>query len=151
MYSVPLEEEQRRYYNVATAASITGWVRSFMWRSLNEVERPVYCDTDSIICADTGSLRLGDGLGEWDLEGVADRVSIAGKKVYCARLVDGTTKTACKGARISADAIERVARGGSVTYRSEAPTFSLTRGTNFVTREIVATAECERELGVDVG
>ena len=151
VYSVPLEEEQRRYYNVATAASITGWVRSFMWRSLNEVERPVYCDTDSIICADTGSLRLGDGLGEWDLEGVADRVSIAGKKVYCARLVDGTTKTACKGARISATAIERVARGETVTYRSEAPTFSLTRGTNFVTREIVATAKCERELGVDGG
>ena len=149
LFSKPLEDDRRVYYNVATAASITGWVRAFMLRSLHEVERPVYCDTDSIICADTGSLRLGDGLGEWDLEGVADQVAIAGKKMYAARMSDGTMKTACKGVKISARAIEQVARGETVTYRSEAPTFSLSRGANFVTRKISATAECEHELGVD--
>ena len=151
LFSKPLEDDRQTYYNVATAASITGWVRAFMLRSLREVERPVYCDTDSIICADTGSLKLGDGLGEWDLEGVADRVSIAGKKMYCARMSGGGTKTACKGVKISPAEIERVARGETVTYRSEVPTFSLKRGKHFVDRKVVATATCERESGVDVG
>ena len=111
-----------------------------MLRSLREVERPVYCDTDSIICADTGSLWLGEGLGEWDLEGVADQVAIAGRKLYCARLANGGTKIACRGVRISPSEIERVARGETVTYRSEAPTFSLCRGRDFVVREVSATA-----------
>ena len=149
LFSKPLEDDLRVYYNVATAASITGWVRAFMLRSLHEVERPVYCDTDSIICRGTGSLQLGDGLGEWDLEGVADRVSIAGRKLYCARLSDGGTKIACRGVRISPSEIERVAQGETVTYRSDAPTFSMCRGRDFVVRKVSATAECERELGVD--
>ena len=151
LFSKPLEDDRQVYYNVATAASITGWVRAFMLRSLREVERPVYCDTDSIICADTGSLWLGDGLGDWDLEGVADQVAIAGKKMYCARMSDGSTKTACKGVKISPRDIEKIAQGGTVTYHSEVPTFSLSRGNNFVSREVSATAKCERGFGIDGG
>lgn len=139
LYSRPLDEDDMHFYNLATGASITGWVRAFLWRSINAVERPLYCDTDSIVCAATGNLRLSDALGDWGVDGVADQIAIAGKKLYAARLDDGTTKTASKGARLDAEEIERVAAGDVVTYRSEAPTFSIARGHHFVIRNIQST------------
>lgn len=116
---------EHTFYNVATGASITGWVRAFMWRSLCQVERPLYCDTDSIACFDGSALPLGENLGEWDLEldGVY-KMAIAGKKLYAA-FADGKEKTACKGVRLDAADIEKVAQGQEVLYRKESPVFSI--------------------------
>lgn len=142
-YCKPLDEINQRYYNVAVAASITGWVRAELWKSLQAVTDPLYCDTDSIICRSKGNLLIGDKLGEWKLEGEADRVAIAGKKLYACRLTpkwrtaeNKGWKTACKGVRLTPAEIVSVARGKTVTYYSDAPTFSFLRGANFLERKI---------------
>lgn len=127
-----LDGHQKRYYNVATGASITGFVRAMLWRSLCEAGRPLYCDTDSIAAfSDGGDLR-GDGdgkrLGEWKLEGNFYRAGIAGKKLY---IFDGSdpdgkplVKMATKGARLTESEMWKVAEGGDVDFMPEAPTFS---------------------------
>lgn len=128
------------YFDVATAASITGYVRAMMWRSLCEVESPMYCDTDSIICKDTGSLKLdGKELGSWKTEMEGNRLAIAGKKLYAFSDSRGKHKTACKGAHLDAEEIFRVAAGESIKWMNQAPTFSLARGAHFIVREIVST------------
>lgn len=123
------------FYNIATAASITGWVRAYMWRSLCSVERPLYCDTDSIACFGVGTLTLGRGLGEWDVEAASvSRMAIAGKKLYAAFSDDGTTKTASKGVQLSAEEIERVALGAEVEYRKMSPVYSVKQGMRQLSR-----------------
>lgn len=78
----PVPTEKHRYYNIATAASITGWVRAFLWRSLLKCSNPLYCDTDSIAAVDTSALDTGKKLGQWKLEAICDEYAIAGKKNY---------------------------------------------------------------------
>ena len=112
-------------YNIATAASITGWVRAFMWRSLCQVERPLYCDTDSIACFNGDKLPLGDDLGQWDCEMTnISEMAIAGKKLYAAFSPTGT-KVACKGVQLSAEEIKEVALGNEVEYKKMSPIFSI--------------------------
>jgi hypothetical protein len=82
MLSRKVPTEKHRYYNIATAASITGWVRAFLWRSLLKCSNPLYCDTDSIAAVDTSALDLGKKLGQWKLEAQCDEYAIAGKKNY---------------------------------------------------------------------
>lgn len=131
------------FFNVATAASITGCVRAFLFESMRKARRVVYCDTDSIICEHPGDLKLSRELGEWKVEAVSvpDGVWIAGKKLYAMRvarefwkpLKDGPGgrkrwnewKTASKGVRLSPAEICRVAEGETVKSTLQAPTFSL--------------------------
>ena len=146
------------FFNVATAASVTGCVRAFMLESLSKVRNPVYCDTDSIICEDAGELKLGLELGEWKLECIteADGVHIAGKKLYALKVTepywkkedrlekdDRKWKLASKGVRLSPSEIVRCAAGEEITSTLIAPTFSLfttksIRGSDadFLTRRI---------------
>lgn len=140
LYSRPLPEPIQRWYNIATAASITGWVRGYLWKAINQVENPLYCDTDSIICKSTGNLPMGDKLGAWATEAKLDQVAIAGKKLYACRLKDGSYKTASKGARLKPHEIIKVAKGQDITYKPDAPTFSLSLGNRFTTRLIRKTA-----------
>ena len=139
LFARPLPEDKHRFLNLATAASITGWVRAFLWESINKCEDVLYCDTDSIICKDGSALPMGDQLGQWDLEGEASKVAIAGKKLYACTLKNGKSKTACKGVKLSAAEIERVARGEIVTYKSEAESFSLKTGKRFISRKVQKT------------
>ena len=139
IFSRPLSEVNQRYYNVAVAASITGWVRAYLWKAIQKVDTPLYCDTDSIICKSAGSLKMGDQLGEWAMEGRAKSVAIAGKKLYACKLDDGTWKCASKGVRLSPQEIVRVAEGATVTYESEAPTFSFKKPVDFLTRRVAST------------
>jgi hypothetical protein len=126
-----VEVRSNSFYNVATAASITGCVRAFMFESLRKVKRPVYCDTDCILCEDTGDLTLGPGLGEWKLECVSEPggVWIAAKKLYALKKAGVTGKKAwkiaCKGVRLTPKEICRVAEGERITTTLDAPTFSL--------------------------
>lgn len=142
-----LFDDEKNYYNVATAASITGWVRAYLFRALKSVNTPIYCDTDSIICRGTGRLPLGDKLGEWKLDGEFIRGGIGGKKIYAFELKKPkikkgkkiTHKTACKGAKLSASEIMRVCQGETIIYKNPVPNFSFKTSNIYVERTIRMT------------
>lgn len=133
----PLEEHKAHYYNVATAASITGFVRAMLWRAINQCEGVIYCDTDSIAAENTGALRINKSdLGAWDIEAECDFAAVAGKKVYAFRTLSNKWKTASKGVRLSAEEVCRVASGEEIKYTPKSPSFSLKRGINLISRKI---------------
>lgn len=68
-------------YNVATGCSITGAVRATLMHAISVAKRPIYCDTDSLIC-ESLPVQTGKKLGQWKLEGECNRVALAGKKLY---------------------------------------------------------------------
>lgn len=133
----PLMDCEKRFYNVATAASITGYVRAFLFDSLQSVDGPLYCDTDSIACRSGEGLSTGDELGQWKLEGRFNEWAIAGRKLY-AFFGDDGPKIACKGVKLEADEIREVAQGIEKTYRRDAPSFSVKYGARFVERRVNA-------------
>ena len=163
----PSEEElddiqgKWRYYNIATAASVTGWVRAHLYRALSKASGVIYCDTDSIKARTFGDLPTGNGLGEWKHEYTGDYFAIAGKKLYADHIkgrplsYDPKTnsdseknwKIASKGANIAglADApqlIEKIALGETIRYNPDVPTFSFWRDTPvFVPRDLRPTAK----------
>ncbi len=132
------DSENVTRYNVATGASITGASRSMLIRALATAKRPLYCDTDSIICEGLGPETDYDEykLGAWKTEKMGDKFALAGRKIYALFDGDNCVKMACKGVRLTAQEIETVARGGKVTWKKDAPTFSLSRGTRFIHRDI---------------
>lgn len=141
-----LREEEKRFYNVATGASITGYVRAMLWRALHGCVEPLYCDTDSIACRAPGrGMNVSDRLGDWKNEGSFDKAGIGGKKLYIFRGVpkaDGTRdyKTASKGARLTHGELWRVAGGEVVEYQPDAPNFSVHKAPSFIDRTIRKTA-----------
>jgi hypothetical protein len=137
-----LPEHLHRYYNVATAASITGFVRAYLMEAIASVENPLYCDTDSIFYTGKSKLKIGKELGQWDLEAQGGKMAIAGKKLYCLWKNDGTTKIASKGVKLSEKEIEKIACniGYESLYESEAPIFSLKKGIYFQPKKIKNTA-----------
>ena len=129
-----LPPARQRFYNVATAASITGFIRAYLYRAVRRCSGVLYTDTDSIAAREI-DVPIGKQLGEWGIEGTFTRAGIAGKKLYAFRykagtepLVDGKRqlwKVAHKGAQLSPRQILAVARGKVVEYVPEAPTFSV--------------------------
>jgi hypothetical protein len=160
-----LPEEKHRYYNVATAASITGYVRAMLFRASRQVSGLIYGDTDSLACEDTGNLPLGDKLGEWKVEMICDAYAVAGKKTYAFRDVKEWTseqvaaardkgkhiylddsgrcwKVASKGADLKPWQIIEAAEGRAVVYSPQVPTYSIHRaGPVFIPRNIRNTAK----------
>lgn len=143
-----LESDEMRFYNVATAASITGFVRAYLWQAIVKtgLDNILYCDTDSIATISTGDeLDTGKALGQWKFEGDFDKAGIGGKKLYIFRGKKDAKgnreyKTASKGARLTHDQLWKVARGEGVEYRPENPSFSVHTPPKFVTRRISLTA-----------
>lgn len=159
MCRTPLEEELNdqtgkwRYYNVATAASITGYVRALLFKSLSACSGLLYCDTDSISARDTSSLHYGKELGQWKDEGSFDYAAIAGKKLYAKHRLGRvwtfdpteeneekqTWKIASKGVNFKKgmtidgkfysgpELITKIAQGEKIEYEPEVPTYSLFR------------------------
>lgn len=132
-----------RFYNVCTAASITGYVRAFLMRSMHACRDVVYCDTDSIICGSSEALQIGPELGQWKIELEADQVFIGGKKLYAARNKDWQTckedkrwKKASKGVRLTVEQICKVCEGEAQSYSFEAPNYSVFSPPNFTTRTV---------------
>ena len=145
----PLPEEKEKFYNVATAASITGWVRAYMFRSLNQCGGRLYCDTDSIAAEDVSMLPLGSDLGQWKQEMQCDEYAICGKKLYAFHNAIGPYddkknpewKIACKGVDFDAQQIKRIASGETILYVPDAPTYSISRATpRFIQRRVAMTA-----------
>ncbi len=144
-----------KFINVATAASITGYVRAMLLRASVISGGSLYCDTDSLILANIKKLSQSEELGAWKLEltidstikkGVRKAVEhdsgiwIAGKKLYAAYGYDPKGewkwKIASKGVKLTPERIISVALGNKETMTFEAPTFSLFSKPKFVTREI---------------
>lgn len=147
-----LPEEKQRYYNVATAASITGFVRAMLWRAIRGATGVIYCDTDAIMCESPGSLDLDpERLGAWDVEATCDYGAIAAKKLYAVRTSEPDKKspdgrhwkTACKGVKLSQSEIVRVARGERIKYSPIAPTFSVKRGIEFTPRTVARSTQTD--------
>jgi hypothetical protein len=138
---LPLEERERHYYNIAITASITGLVRATLWRTICKLRKlgsvVYYCDTDSIIT--DGKLPVSDELGGWKLEHEGNLLAIAGRKLYAMRGHDGKWKIAHKGAQLTPQQVIKIARGGTVEYRSAAPTFRLGHAPTFVKRTLRRT------------
>jgi len=143
-----LPESKHRYYNVATAASITGKVRSVLMRGIAATSWPMYVDTDCIFARSVENVPQGDRLGEWKLEAECSEYAIAGKKTYAARLTtpivkDGKTiewKTASKGVKLTPEQIIRVAQGEAIEYAPMVPTYSIHRASpEFINRVIRRT------------
>lgn len=88
-----------RFNNVGTGASITGAARAKLLDALQRVERPIYCDTDSIICKSHGNIEIHKTkLGAWDIEKNIRNVIINGKKLYSFEdLKDGKNIIRSKG------------------------------------------------------
>lgn len=149
-------------YNVATAASITGAARSILLNAIANSVEPIYCDTDSLICKQLKVEKDESKLGAWKLEAKAHTACIAGKKMYaifsnqcpkCKNLMgdagnckhsfhlDGCTKQANKGVRITPQDIVRVCNGETVVYQQAAPSFKLDGSHNFITRNIKMNQE----------
>lgn len=144
--SKQLEEHEQRYYNVATGASITGYVRAMLWRAICSCKGVLYCDTDSIAVRRIGKLvKIGSALGEWKHEGDFDKAGIAGKKLYIFRGVNTKEgrdyKMASKGVKLTKAELWKVARGCAVEYHNAAPTFSIKKDPAFVSRRIVRTVD----------
>lgn len=141
-----LTDEEMRYFNVATAASITGFVRAFLWKSIVSTGRDniLYCDTDSIAtCSEGNELEQGEALGLWKHEGDFDRAGIAGKKMYIFRgkLKNGKRqyKTASKGVKLTHNQLWKVAKGQVVEFTPENPSFSIHTPPRFISRRITLT------------
>lgn len=122
-----LEEKEKHFYNVATSASITGYVRAYLWKALYASVNPVYCDTDCIIAETVCNVTYGKDLGQWELEGIAHKAGIAGKKLY---VLEGDFKgkkykTASKGAKLTPQEIYKLASGGIIKYEPDNPVFSI--------------------------
>lgn len=160
------EFDRSAYYDVAIAASITSAARSILLRGLQNAIRPIYCDTDSLICADFKGDIDPYRLGAWKDEGTSPIVAIAGKKLYA--LLDrlptqietkringlvtdhrsrrdyekciGIKKTVSKGGNLSAVDIIAMCQGGQVDYTNPVPNFSLRSAPKFTSRRFKKTA-----------
>ncbi|MFW9874964.1 MAG: DNA polymerase [Candidatus Thorarchaeota archaeon] len=141
-----LEEQEKRFYNVATAASITGFVRAFLWKNICKCEGVVYCDTDCIIAENINALEFGHDLGQWENEGEFDLAGIAGKKLYILRKInikegEKKYKKACKGANIPDALIWEIALGNTVIDNPHNPIFSIKKPPYFIHKTLRATAK----------
>ncbi len=135
----PLEEIKQRYYNIATGASITGFVRAHLLNQLSQCD-PFYCDTDCIIGKKFQNLKIGDNIGEWSHEGDFRFGAFAGRKMYAILSKSGKKwKTASKGVRMTAEEIVTVAKGDTFSFQPEVPTFSIKTGVKFTSRKVRKT------------
>jgi len=127
------------FYNVATAASITGAARANLWLNIKKAIRPIYCDTDSIICEDFTGDTHDSTLGGWKLEAEGDLAAIAGKKLYAVFNENEAIKKAAKGVSISALDILDICKGGEILYENPVPNFKLDGTAQFTSRRVRQT------------
>jgi len=135
------EGRHQRTYNVATGASITGASRAVLMNAIAKAERPIYCDTDSIICKSLDGVTLHDkNLGAWKHEATSETACIGGKKLYALFDAAGEcNKQANKGVNLTPQEIREVCQGEVITSARIAPSFHLDGSYNFITRKVRMT------------
>lgn len=135
------ECDPRGFEDVAIAASITSAARAVLMLAIVQARRPIYCDTDSLICEEIRNVQVSDtALGAWKFEAKGNKAAIAGKKLYA--LFDGAqeVKSASKGVKLTGAEICRVAEGETIDWHNDAPNFSLLGGVRFIHRRARSTA-----------
>ena len=148
--------EAENYYNVLMSASITSAARGLLMRKIHQAVSNggtiYYCDTDSALIGGevkgaADIFKNNKVLGEWgvDQSGIY-KIAIAGPKLYALWYEkDGARKVKqrSKGARLSADEIERLAKDPDymARYYSEAPTVSVFEPMKELERFVKATAK----------
>lgn len=138
LLSKPIDENKHRFYNVCTAASVTGFVRAFLFEHIHKSEGVMYCDTDSLIVKNFNG-KIGSALGEWKHEGNFTDGAIGGKKMYALHQDNNKYKISSKGARLTHKEIYQVASGKPVLYKRDSPSFGFGRDPFFVERTIKMT------------
>lgn len=156
------KNRHRSFKNVATGSSITGAARAKLLMALSQARRPLYCDTDSIICEKFNGHTDPNTLGAWKVEAEGDMIAIAGKKLYAIfskvrpekpidKDDDGIIldpklgalyciKKASKGAHLTAAEIYQIANGATVHYVNPVPAFQLDGSAKITRRNIKRTA-----------
>jgi DNA polymerase elongation subunit (family B) len=135
----PLYDNEKVYYNVATAASITGFVRAFLFDSMCKCKDVLYCDTDSIACGDGSQLPQSKNLGDWKKEGDFYKAAIVARKLYAFLSTTNEikdNKIASKGVHLNEDEIFRLANGETIINQFDPPNFNILRGARFVERKL---------------
>lgn len=141
-----------QYFDVAVAASITGYARAAMMRGIFTSVRPMMCDTDSLLCEEFGG-NVGSELGAWKFEGFFKAVWIAGKKCYAllgaekkknadTGKMEDWYKVAHKGVSkmdATVDDVKRAARGEIVKIKKSAPNCKIDGSQVFFSRKIKKT------------
>lgn len=122
--SKPLDPADMRFYNVATGASITGFVRAMLMKAIKSVDKPIYCDTDSLVFQGECDIPMGKDLGQWKIEGHFNEAYFAGKKLYAVRNKKDDEIISSKGSRLSFNDVKKITKGETVKYNQDAPTFS---------------------------
>jgi hypothetical protein len=129
----PLSQPWSVLMDVSIAASITSAARAVLLEAITRAKRPLYCDTDSIICEELPGVEDTGELGDWapvayDGHKVFSRVVIAGKKIYGLGYRKPGNRNwqwivKSKGGRLTGPGLLAMLKGELVTYRREAPTF----------------------------
>lgn len=135
--------ETLTHYNVATAASITGAARSVLLRALAKAERPLYCDTDSIIAEGLHpDTRIDHAeLGCWKPEQTAiHTVRLGGKKIYGYQS-EHAEVVKCKGARLTWLELGRIIAGETVSTVAQGPALAWDGTQSYIERAIKATGK----------
>lgn len=147
MLSRPLPEDvcRSRYFNIATGASITGYVRAHLWKSIQKVGGALYCDTDAIAAEDVSRIEQGDALGQWKLEATCDEYAIGGKKNYCFH-IEGQPRDTFPGVEFSPLDVRRqkpldVAATAKQWGDMRKCWKIASKGTDLSPRELIAVAE----------
>lgn len=133
--------DPRGYIDVAVSASITSAARATLARAIVASDRPVYCDTDSIIAEHLDMPLHPTDLGAWKTEAQGDLLALAGKKLYALYDKGEVVKWACKGVRITPAEICKVAQGEAVIWNAQVPGMGLHGLQKYVTREVRATVK----------
>lgn len=161
---IPKDKSEWSYKHVGVAASITGFVRAMLAKEIERCRRPVYCDTDSLLCGHFRG-KTGKELGQWKREGSVDLAFVAGKKMYALHLagnpwtrkkkrnddvfVSGkgwTARSAWKlatkgiGREMTVEDLIKISEGGTVEIARTAPTFSIKSEPRFIKRTVRKTA-----------
>jgi hypothetical protein len=146
-------EKKRAISNVATGASITGATRAKLMYAIHGSERPIYCDTDSIISRSLDTVPDDGTLGKWVLEASGDKIAVAAKKLYAmfgepanddrlrAKRIkeygdERCVKLASKGVRLTAAEIVRVCQGEEIKWLAQSPTMALDGSQNYMHRTV---------------
>ncbi len=146
----PAKIRENSYYNVATAASITGAARSVLLEAITNSTNPIYCDTDSIVCENLNAEIDDVKLGAWKIETEFDTFYCAGKKLYTAQR-NGSfykdikkeipIKCAAKGVPIKPETIAQIALGQAINVPIDAPSLHIGQQEKFITRTIARTGK----------
>lgn len=140
LMSKKIEENRQKYFNVATSASITGFVRAYLFKAIKSAKNVIYCDTDSLVCENFTGI-IGKELGNWQHEGNFTKGAFCGKKLYSMKYEGKSEsyKNASKGVKLNEKEIFSIAQGKIIEYKNIAPTFNIIKKPVFVVRNIGLT------------